>query len=117
MVWANRLKKEKERHKNFELFDLEIITRREYYSSTINQRQGISIMFYFIATIRLDPQPMLHERNMYKENMSVAQSVLDELKESKIRHKKNVFIKYYEKFLQRIFINFRYQKITFGKHY
>lgn len=120
VIWANRLKKLQEKHKPFELkkglfplpfdlFDLEVIARNDYYTFIIKERNNRRDFF------KLNPRPMLEDHHDTQKNNRIVQSVMNELEESQRKHTFSLFKKYYQEFLQRIFVNFRFQEIFFGK--
>jgi replicative DNA helicase len=108
-IWSNRLKKLQDKHETIELFDLEVLARNDYYTSIVKQKRNRRQFF------KLNPYPMLEDRHDTQKNMRVIQSVMDELEESRRRHTFSHLKKYYQEFLQRIFINFRFQEVFFGK--
>lgn len=120
VIWANRLKKLQEKHKpsehknglfpiSFDLFDIEVLARSDYYTSIIREKNNRRDFF------KLNPRPMLEDHHDSRKNNRIVQSVMNELEESQRKHTFSQFKKYYHEFLQRIFVNFRFQEIFFGK--
>lgn len=110
VVWANRIKKVLQDKPWIELIDLEIITRKAHYSDVLSRIRNSRESFE-----KLDPRSLLEDKSAEKRILKIAHSVLEEFEESKKKRVFDNFKKYYQEFLQRIFVNFRFQEIYLGK--
>jgi len=110
VIWSNRIKKVLQDKPCIELIDLEIISRKDHYSSMLNKIRANRESFF-----KLDPRALLKDEEAEKKILKIAHSVLEEFEQSKKQKQLESMKKYYHEFLQRIFINFRFQEIYFGK--
>lgn len=108
-VWANRIKKVLLDKPCIELIDLEIISKKQHYSEVMTKIKENKLSFY-----RVDPK-VQEDQSEAKRIMAIASNVIEEFEESKKKQRFEKFKQYYHEFLQRIYINFRFQEINFGK--
>jgi hypothetical protein len=111
VIWANRIKKVLQDKPCIELIDLEIITKKAHYSDILSRirsnKEGFS---------KLDLQTLIKDEETEKKIFKIAHSVLEEFEKAKQQKQMEMMKKYFKDFMQRVFVNFRFQKIYLGNY-